>query len=108
MDAACWLVPEKKLTKLSFKMCFIDHGGPGSRFVVGECYENIRIVVMSNKASARFSSEVSGLPVKGSVVGGLALSRSCLYSGKRLNASNILMERREFSRQCVLPSHRLK
>lgn len=69
-------------TKLSYKMCFIDYGWPGSRFVVGECYENIRIAVMSNKASARFSSEVSCRPVKGSVVGGLALSRGCLYPGR--------------------------
>lgn len=62
-------------TKLSFNMSFIDHGGPGSCFVVGECYESIRIAVMYKKASARFSSEVSGLPVKVSV----ALSRGCLY-----------------------------
>lgn len=59
-------------------MSFIDHGEPGYRFVVGECYESIRIAVMYKKASARFSSEVSGLPGKGSV----ALSRGCLCPGR--------------------------
>lgn len=69
-------------TKLPFKTSFLDQGGLGSRFVVGECYENIRIAVMYHKASVRFNSEVSGLPVKGSVVGGLTLIRGCLYPGR--------------------------